>query len=645
LVQGDGADGSERSLGQRASADVLRNLDALDVWELDAVPVPPTEDESTGRACVLLLMVGEQLLDAHIASNPPSEPVEVAAWLAAWMERAVARLRAESGVDFPMPELMRVRHAAVADAMTPLLSGTRVEAARRLPHLDAAARGMRDGVHGDDNGQPDAGITLLSFPQTWSAWHLDDAPMRALLDAAARFHAARPWHRLADSEALSVHPSDAPARPWTACVLGAGGEEFGLVLYERDADYMRAFTLDDPNALLSGLEGAMVSLYFDGRLQLPRAMQQEFRTHGWTVAGPDAYPLLSCANTPAGGVSRAHVTLLTQTLDAVARLVVVPDLLPDDHLPLDTPVEWHDADTGLRLAYRGSRSPADVRVWPAPTLLRAGCATGFAADPNATFSREAATDDAMRAALEPETQRVERLAAWLENGRGERMRARASTTAQQHVTNAQLFIEHLAFGHGVTVAAMHEMHLRHFLYSWYPSHVGAGQRDAAGMLASLRQLFTWLELEGISCPWAASILDDREAMDVRLRTAPPPRIDEEDPAFGSAWWHDQFNADLYRRVMLPDPLFSDSPDDAGDWLGDKETLLVDELQALVLAWRESQIAGGVTDPETVRRFCTPMQRAWEQRPHARLGKSPAAIIRQERRKIEREDAGNRHEPW
>lgn len=386
----------------------------------------------------------------------------------------------------------------------------------------------------------------------------------------------------------------------------------------------------------------MVSLYFDARRQLPRTMQQEFRAHGWPVAGPDAHPVLSCANTPAGGVSRAQLAVLTHALDAIARLVGVPDLLPEGHAPLAAPVQWTDAPTQLRLEYRGSRSPADVLLWAVPTTLSPGIATGADANPLATFPRDATSEAEVESALEPEMARIERFATWLDSGRGERMRARAGSTTAQHVSNAQLFVEHLAFGHGVTVAALHEMHLRNFLYLWYPTHVASGVRDAATVLTSLRQFFAWLDAEGIKCAWAAEILDDRQALEARIRSAVPAGDGDAATSPGTEWWHDQFNADLHRRVMLPEVLLSDREDDDSDWLGEKEASLLDELQSLLLSWRESEIAAGLSDPHMVRAACTSRQRAWEQATHPRFGKSPAAIIRQERRRLEREEDARRN---
>jgi len=62
-----------------------------------------------------------------------------------------------------------------------------------------------------------------------------------LIDAAVAFEAAEPWHVFEPDEPLSIR-IDAAGRELEGCVLGAGGEEFGLALYHQAGSIDRVHT-------------------------------------------------------------------------------------------------------------------------------------------------------------------------------------------------------------------------------------------------------------------------------------------------------------------------------------------------------------------------------------------------------------------
>lgn len=644
LVQSDAERAKAERAGVSVPAEVLRSLNERSVWELDAVPVPlAIEGEASGRSCVLLVVADGFVLDAHITQSPPSEPADVASTLAQWLRAVVERHRAESGVSLAMPATVRVRHAIVAQQMATMLGATtRVEHASVLPQLDHAARDMRENLVGPEWGIGDGpdgaaappsgrpGITLLSFPHAWSAWGIDADARAQLFAAAARFYEAQPWARLDNEETLAITADEAPDVTWTVCVMGAGGEQYGLSLYEYDVDFERVFKIDDPRDTLRGIDGAVLTLYFDPRAALPRAMQQEFKAQHFHVAGPGAYPSLSAANTPAGGISRAQVALLTRALDAIARLIATPHVLPVEKTPRAEPIVWHDDASGLQLVYRGDRSPIVLSPWIVPLALNRGFADGVASDTTKTFARYDGTESEIDARFEPEMARVDGFEEWLKTRDAGRRRARAQETIAKQQLHATQFVEYLAFAHGVTVAAMHEYHLRCYLYSWLLINATYTMRDLLVILANLQLFFTWLEREGIVCAWALPMLADHAAMQTRFESAPVAASEGE----GSHWWAEQFSYDVYHRVMLPDALLPDEPH-GSEHEGEREAMLNDEVQWLTLNWRESQIALGISDPLQVRAYCAAQQRDWETTKHAQYGKSPLAVIRQERRKAER----------
>src|SRR5262249_44375568 len=68
-----------------------------------------------------------------------------------------------------------------------------------------------------------------------------------LLDAMARFVDARAWDRWTNSDPIvaDVTVSSAPVQRHEGCVMGAGGEEFGLALYHGDGALRRVEALID----------------------------------------------------------------------------------------------------------------------------------------------------------------------------------------------------------------------------------------------------------------------------------------------------------------------------------------------------------------------------------------------------------------
>ncbi len=629
----------------RPTLDALRAIDEFSTWELDALPIAADLSPSpNARAVVLLLVVDGTVLDAALESAPPSEPAEVATWMERWLRDAVARHRTQSQVELPLPERVQVRHASVAALLDRTLSPrTRVTSAWSLPGLDQIASGLRaipgsigtDVVHSRRDG-----LVLLTDPTTWAAWKIDDAARDELLQAAVQLYAAAPWTQFRYDEAITVQHPYMPDALWTACVIGADSEQRGLVLYECEADLSRAMSADTPQDDFLGLEGTVISLFLDARALLPRPMQQEFAQLKWWPIGDDAYPSMSVANSPAGGISRAQVVLLTNVLRAISGLAADHEAIAEwrsvEATPPGAPLVYQD-ETGLTLTWHGTRAPEAVVLWVAPTVLTSGWASGAAADPQALFPRDGLSEAALEAQFARELLRVDRFNAWLGTPRGERTRARAQETHARYVEYAMLFTEHLAFGHGVTLPAIHELHLRQFLYAWVPEQLSNAARELPSLLLALRQYFIFLESEGLRCTWADALLDDAHVIEERIATARSTG----DPGRAPMWWHDQLNADLHCRVMAPEPLLPDDAtgendsDDGDGFIGEREVQLMDLLQSAHLGWREAAIAEGVSSPDAVRARCSAHQRLWESTTHVAFGKSPIAVIRQERRKSAR----------
>lgn len=620
---------------------MFNGLDARTVWAIDAVPLPVRiANEPVGRDCALLVTADDMVLAAEIEREPPSEPEAVAEFFVTALTAVVAAVGRTAPKPGAWPAKVWVRHAIVAAALAPLLApyGTEVGISARLPFLDNAARSLRASMLGDPwtdlDGPilpPDAppelaraigngGITLMSLPETWAAWGLPDAVIAVLLDAARAFHAAAPWRRLSNEQALWVTDSIDADRQWTLSVLGAGKQVFGIALYGSDDDFLRMFTLDDPHAMLRGLDDAVLSLSFDRRAEVAPALRQEFKRKRWPVVPLDLYPKLTVTNTPAGGLSLAQAGLITRVLGATVRFTArhTGDL---DEYDASNPLRYDDAESGLALRYEGDRTRELDGHFAVPCTLTPGNATGPLADALAVNPHDVDVDTWLETARAP----LAAFHAWLHASAPHGQRAEKKREAR-HTRDADLFFDFLTGYQRASLSAVHEVDLRIFLYDWFPSKVLGAQRSLPAMLAALQQLFEWMAIDGIVCPWAGPLLADRASVEARI-TSKPNGLSVQ--LAGSAW-RDQLYHDLVGRVMYPDAMAVDG-DELPEYTGPLEAALFGELQRLVLHWREDAIAGGVTESSAVAHAVCARQRKWEKAKHAGFGRSPSAIIRAERR--------------
>jgi hypothetical protein len=194
--------------------------------------------------------------------------------------------------------------------------------------------------------------------------------------------------------------------------------------------------------------------------------------------------------------------------------------------------------------------------------------------------------------------------------------------------NAQLFLEFLQNQEGVSVAAVHEMHLRSFLYDWFPRKAHIRQSAALGVLTSFERFFRYLERSpDIRCEWAAPLLADREIFRQRWDDFP-----------GGFWWDSDVRewmydliADLQDRVMFPGDALGDS-ERWGATMGITEAQLRHELQRNWLVWRDELIANGTVLPDELRPPLLERQLRWAQTPlEDSGGHSPFDLVMRERK--------------
>jgi hypothetical protein len=599
-VEGSHA-GSVRSVAVRAGE-----------WEADLVAMPAALDDPAARLAALLLVAEGYVLHSDVLVRPSPE--------AGAMAEAIAEAVAAAGEKVgALPKRVKVRDIETAAALPGALAkrlgdaGPVPDAASgKLPGLDEAAFALA----GQAAGEPRR--FLGSFPEVWSGWGFPGDLVPRLFRLAAAYHRAAPWALLPDHYWLEAA---VPAGGvWTAVVLGNAGREFGLALYSERADFEGMFAKARRGSPFDDLAGRIVTLSFDRGADLPRAMRREVAAAGWEVAGAEAYPRLHALNTPAGGIRLRDAEDLAALLGAIPRMVVANRA----ELEAGRPVEaWRDEETGAVISCRQAdpREPFEDEEGPFEPLAP-GRAEGPNAEPEAALEGAWTLMDSAADLSERERAVVDRFERHLSGREG-----LSAATAARHSGIARGLVDFLA-GTGVPVRALHEHDLRDYLFDWYPRKSGDGAAKRTAVPGSLRRFFDYLAAEdGIVCPWAFEILDDRHYLLKIWDDAPTGPFWDDDVQE----WRNERIEDLVDLVMIPDSSLGEEEEEWGSTMATTEARLHAELVRRWLLWRDELLDAGVVRWRELADRLIERQREWERTPHPRCaGKSPIEAILEER---------------
>jgi len=596
---------TERELRASAAEAIRRSVP----WEADITPVPiRIASEPAGRPAAILVAANGLVLSVDVAMHAPSDAAGVAELLRA----AIAKVLATGGAT---PTQVSVRHEAVADQLRPLLRELGITTVVSNPTLamiaeiGAELRRQMSGL--------DMDIPAISNPDMWAAWDFPADIVHDLFVAAAEFYRAAPWRELANEHLLDLDLLNGSR--WSASILGQGGQQYGLVLYESSNDFLSFLESPDPAAGFAAHRHAVLSLSFDARGDIPKPMRREITQAGWPVAGPSAYPNMWALNTIGGGLSVAQARDMTSALGVVARFAgVLGASRSEGSSPL--PVPWTDASgCSVRPTYDMEVEP----LWEVPSRLTTSMAEGSAANPLALSRDEKGAETLER----NDAAMIGRFAASMQAGQVDEQRAATDRM------NADLFATVMRGELGVFLPAVSELDLRIFLYDLLPRKMMGSRATANGIRTSLRRFVDHLAAhEGLRYPWARAILRDKRAFEERWDTFPSGNY--LDPSV--AEWMSELTEDLMARAFMPARELAG----AGEWsaaMGFEEVTLYDELQRLWLRWRDEEIRLGNDVPHALVARLVARQDEWALTPQLRLtGRSPIRAITAERKRNRRE---------
>ncbi|MGH7467560.1 MAG: SEC-C metal-binding domain-containing protein [Longimicrobiales bacterium] len=318
-------------------------------WQVEAVPVPiAIDNERDARPVAVLVVADGYLLHSRLRSRLGGEAADVAAALELGIGAAARQVGAQ-------PRAIELRHADVAESLRARLQARAVDVhvTESLPELQDAALSLSRHVAGEATWPP------ACAAHSWAAWELPHALVKDLFAAAASYWRAAPWKIVTNLQAprVAIHRFAIPSfHVWTACVLGNGGEEFGLALYSDERDLLRMWSTDDHERALGRVRGRVVTLTFDSSTRVPRAVLDDVARARWVVADRSAYPMLITVNTPGGGISQSDAQDLISLLDSVPRYVAEHRLAFLREQRTGRPAErfvWRDARAEVAYEYDG----------------------------------------------------------------------------------------------------------------------------------------------------------------------------------------------------------------------------------------------------------------------------------------------------
>lgn len=192
--------------------------------------------------------------------------------------------------------------------------------------------------------------------QSYLAGGVEVSAMEALFDATADLYDAAPWQTItSDQHLLSITSEELGLKHAVLSIVGQLGKNRGLVLFGSYADFQRYLSAGDALARgeLAGMP-AHFTLSFERGSELSPTLRKQILSHGWRVAGTDAYPWMLVLDEDL--VARLPTTAEVTVAEVIAR--ALPQLLLLDRAKPELAAAWSGGkpvSRTLRIATRAGR--------------------------------------------------------------------------------------------------------------------------------------------------------------------------------------------------------------------------------------------------------------------------------------------------
>ncbi|MFN8489756.1 MAG: hypothetical protein U0350_19380 [Caldilineaceae bacterium] len=242
----------------------------LRVW------ITPPDAEPSRPWVVLLLNFTTGLMQALELTPEQPTPLVLQEILLKTMRKREPKLQIKPH----RPTLLQVEDANTVLALTPALTplGIRVQHVDRPAQVNQIIADLETHMQ----GRP-------PLPGLLAGKGVTPALAGGIFAAAAELYRAAPWTYLTDQHPLAV---DVPSlkRKRYVIVMGAGGVEYGLAVYDTWKDVERMYApVDNPLEQIPA-KGAH-ALHFNTIIEMPFDDLEAMEQYGWEIANKEAYPM------------------------------------------------------------------------------------------------------------------------------------------------------------------------------------------------------------------------------------------------------------------------------------------------------------------------------------------------------------------
>lgn len=314
----------------QATPDQLLSLpiESGEVWQVDVrqLPIWIGEEGASQRPWAILVVDHTNDLVLTHELSPESLPLD-----ALW--RTVFQAACSPSCGMPhRPAVVEVASEACCEASRPYLQQADIECkvSDRLESVDRAFESLEQ--HMGDQGEP---------PAICDAPGITPEQMDSFFSAAADYYRRKPWRQVLGDTIIKVECDKFQSGPWYAVVMGQSGVQQGLAIYE-DLAALQALMCGNASTEQNARSMSAISMMFSEAFEISARDINLIEKHGWTVAGPEAYPMVLHINPGAAvrsplvweltlleGCLRTIPELLAQKAESLSKTVAVAsDTLP-----------------------------------------------------------------------------------------------------------------------------------------------------------------------------------------------------------------------------------------------------------------------------------------------------------------------------